>query len=62
MSAFRHTARAVLPVLAVYSLSPLSSAIAETRAAENSTLTLGAVNVTSTESGPLATSSVLSSV
>ncbi|WP_421020458.1 hypothetical protein, partial [Klebsiella pneumoniae] len=30
--------------------------------AENSTLTLGAVNVTSTESGPLATSSVLSSV
>lgn len=62
MPAFRCTARAVLPVLAVFSLSPLSLAVAETLPAENSTLTLGAVNVTGTESGPLATSSVLSSV
>lgn len=62
MPAFRCTARAVLSVLAVFSLSPLSLAVAETLPIENSTLTLGAVNVTSTESGPLATSSVLSSV
>ncbi|MBI1677848.1 hypothetical protein, partial [Citrobacter portucalensis] len=62
MPAFRCTARAVLPVLALFSLSPLSLAVAETLPAENSTLTLGAVTVTGTESGPLATSSVLSSV
>ena len=62
MPAFRCTARAALPVLALFSLSPLTLAVAETLPAENSTLTLGAVNVTSTESGPLATSSVLSSV
>ncbi|MBA6142750.1 TonB-dependent receptor plug domain-containing protein, partial [Pseudomonas juntendi] len=60
MPAFRCTARAVLPVLALF--SPLSLAVAETLPAENSTLTLGAVTVTGTESGPLATSSVLSSV
>ena len=62
MPAFRCTACAVLPVLALFGLNPLSLAIAETLPAENSVLTLGAVNVTGTNSGPLATTSVLSSV
>lgn len=62
MPASRCTARAVLPVLALFGLNPLSLAIAETLPAENSVLTLGAVNVTGTDSGPLATTSVLSSV
>lgn len=58
-------ARAMLPVLAlscVSTLSPLSMAIADTLPSENSTLTLGAVSVTANNTGPLATSSVLSSV
>ena len=49
MPASRCTARAVLPVLALFGLNPLSLAIAETLPAENSVLTLGAVNVTGTK-------------
>ncbi len=44
------------------SLSPLSQAVAETLSSDNSTLTLGAVTVSGSMTGPLATSSVLSSV
>ncbi len=65
MPAYRTSARAVFPVLAITiasTLSPLSRAIAETLAPENSTLTLGAVTVSGASTEPLATSSVLNSV
>ena len=65
MPAYLCTARSVVPVLAITcaaTLCPLSQAIAQTVPADNSTLTLGAVTVSGTSSGPLATSSVLSSV
>ncbi|MBX8590771.1 TonB-dependent receptor [Pseudomonas cichorii] len=45
----------------VFALTPLSAALAETQV-ENSTLTLGSVTVQGNSSGPLSTSSVLSSV
>lgn len=54
MPANTFIARAMLPVLTLSCASAMAS--------ENSTLTLGAVNVTGNSTGPLATSSVLSSV
>lgn len=65
MPAYLRTARSVVPVLAITcaaTLCPVSQAIAQAVPADNSTLTLGAVTVSGTSSGPLATSSVLSSV
>ncbi|MBV4499306.1 TonB-dependent receptor [Pseudomonas shirazensis] len=65
MPAYLRTARSVVPVLAITcaaTLCPLSQAIAQAVPTDNSTLTLGAVTVSGTSSGPLATSSVLSSV
>ena len=65
MPAYLRTARSVVPVLAITcaaTLCPLSQAIAQAVPADNSTPTLGAVTVSGTGSGPLATSSVLSSV
>ncbi|MEK2611723.1 TonB-dependent receptor [Pseudomonas shirazensis] len=65
MPAYLRTARNVVPVLAITcaaTLCPVSQAIAQAVPADNSTLTLGAVTVSGTSSGPLATSSVLSSV
>jgi iron complex outermembrane recepter protein len=46
----------------LFALSPLSAALAEATKTEDSTLTLGTVNVQGNASGPLSTSSVLSSV
>ena len=58
--------RPLWPLLSIglFALNPLSSALAETGKTEDSTLTLGTVTVqgTSASSGPLSTSSVLSSV
>lgn len=65
MPAYLRTARNVVPVLAITcaaTLCPVSQAIAQAVPTDNSTLTLGAVTVSGTSSGPLATSSVLSSV
>lgn len=65
MPAYLRTARSVVPVLAITcaaTLCPVSQAIAQAVPTDNSTLTLGAVTVSGTSSGPLATSSVLSSV
>ncbi len=58
--------RPLWPLLSIglFALNPLSSALAETGKTEDSTLTLGTVTVqgASASSGPLSTSSVLSSV
>ena len=58
--------RPLWPLLSIglFALNPLSSALAETGKIEDSTLTLGTVTVqgASASSGPLSTSSVLSSV
>ncbi|MBD8828301.1 TonB-dependent receptor [Pseudomonas sp. CFBP 13602] len=56
--------RSIWPVLSIGVLasSPLSLALAEAGRLENPTLTLGAVSVQGSTSGPLATRSVLSSV
>lgn len=65
MPAYLRTARNVVPVLAITcaaTLCPVSQAIAQAVPTDNPTLTLGAVTVSGTSSGPLATSSVLSSV
>jgi iron complex outermembrane receptor protein len=48
--------------IGVFALSPPSLALAEVSKLENSTLTLGAVSIQGSASGPLNTSSVLSSV
>ena len=48
--------------IGVFALSPLSLALAEVSKLENSTLTLGAVSIQGSASGPLSISSVLSSV
>jgi len=59
-------ARSIWPLQSVslFALNPLSSALAETKKSEDSILTLGTVTVqgNSAGSGPLSTSSVLSSV
>ncbi|WP_449441309.1 SulP family inorganic anion transporter [Pseudomonas migulae] len=46
----------------LFAINPLCSALADAGKVEDSTLTLGTVNVQGTASGPLSTSSVLSSV
>jgi iron complex outermembrane receptor protein len=46
----------------LFAMSPLSSALADVARVEDSTLILGTVNVQGSTSGPLSTSSVLSSV
>lgn len=48
--------------IGVLTLSPMSVALAEASRVESSTLTLGAVSIQGSASGPLSTSSVLSSV
>jgi len=56
--------RSMWPVMSagLFAMSPLYSALADTADVENPTLTLGTVNVQGATSGPLSTSSVLSSV
>ena len=56
--------RSLRPLMSVglFAMNPLCSALADVGKVENSTLTLGTVNVQGTASGPLSTSSVLSSV
>ncbi|BAQ81434.1 TonB-dependent receptor [Pseudomonas sp. St29] len=56
--------RSLAPMLSlgVFAMTPLSLVLADTAKTESSTLTLGTVNVQGTASGPLSTSSVLSSV
>ncbi len=51
-----------LLALGLFALNPLSLALAENRESADSALTLGTVNVQASASGPLSTSSVLSSV
>lgn len=56
--------RSIWPLMSVglFAMNPLCSALADAGKVQDSTLTLGAVNVQGTASGPLSTSSVLSSV
>ena len=56
--------RSLWPLLSLglFAISPLSYALAEASKTENSTLTLGAVNVQGSTGGPLNASNVLSSV
>ncbi|KPY24060.1 putative TonB-dependent receptor, partial [Pseudomonas syringae pv. philadelphi] len=56
--------RSIWPLMSagLFTMSPLCSALADAVKVEDSTLTLGTVNVQGATSGPLSTSSVLSSV
>ena len=56
--------RSIWPLMSVglFAMNPLCSALADVGKVEDSTLTLGTVNVQGTARGPLTTSSVLSSV
>lgn len=56
--------RSLWPMMSasLFAMSPLSSALADVARVEDSTLILGTVNVQGSTSGPLSTSSVLSSV
>lgn len=56
--------RSLWPLMSVglFAMDPLCAALADVGKVEDSTLTLGTVNVQGSASGPLSTSSVLSSV